>query len=419
MQANLTRHIKKLHREETVVASALRLPKDARNEEFRKLKRLGIKMHNKEESSKQSPHYHGERKSKIHKVLFRCSNCNAFVSKRSFRKHRAKCTKKFDAVPCGISIELENLPSDKFINPSKEFSKDILVDMQEGSVKKVILSDKYILYLGQKYYEDRNHKKSKIVNVRKSTRSEMRCLAKLYQAFMDEDVPNLRNGNILDMFDRDNFFTLSKAVKELNTKDDGERKPGATHSTFYTLLRCSKHLEMLLHISKEDVLKEEMAQFVKCLKDNESLFMSGARHELFMNSQRRNRKPCNLPLEEDISVIFNHINKRLAELTSQMIFMDTSVFVEIRNLVHVRLTLINASRGGGVSTTTLEEWFDGRKGGWIDTQRMENLSDGEKILVSSIKTIYLPGKGNRHLISVLVPKDCVEAMDILSNPEIR
>lgn len=422
MSSKLTRHLKLVHKGEAKVSAAMLLPKRARNNEFQKLKRLGIKMHIEEESRKPNPDYHGEKKKNKNTKICRCSNCDMFVSKRYFHKHQSKCRKTFDAEPSGVSIEVDNVPDQfiDFFSSSGEFKTAILETLRKDKIQKLILEEEYILFLGQKYFEERNHKEAKKNNVRKSTRTEMRNLAILYQAFRTQDVQSNKHGNVLDMFDRENFFTLRNTVKDLNTcKESGRTKPGAIHSTFYTLLRSSKALRDLLHLRKEDEISAEVAQFVKSLKTHEELFMSGARHKLFMNSQRRSRKPCSLPLEEDIAALYDYIRKRMDVVSSVWTFKDKSVYIENRNLAQTRLTLFNARRGGEVSTLSLEDWEDGKMGSWIDQQRLQGLSEADKVLVSTMKTIYIPGKGNRHLVPLLIPDDCIDSMNIICDRKIR
>jgi len=47
------------------------------------------------------------------------------------------------------------------------------------------------------------------------------------------------------------------------------------------------------------------------------------------------------------------------------------------------------------------------------------MNDVEKRLFADMKVIYQTGKGNDHLVSVLVPLDTVKALDILSSSEVR
>ena len=65
-------------------------------------------------------------------------------------------------------------------NLSKEFIDTILNKLRDGPVGKLAKSEKYILYLGQKFFNIRRYKRKKIRNVRKTTLTEMRLLASLW-----------------------------------------------------------------------------------------------------------------------------------------------------------------------------------------------------------------------------------------------
>ena len=72
-----------------------------------------------------------------------------------------------------------------------------------------------------------------------------------------------------------------------------------------------------------------------------------------------------------------------------------------------------------VSILQLDDWGDGKDDGWIDQQRVSKLSKGDQMLVKSLKMIYIPGKGNRHVVPLLIPSDCVEAMEKIVHKDTR
>ena len=41
------------------------------------------------------------------------------------------------------------------------------------------------------------------------------------------------------------------------------------------------------------------------------------------------------------------------------------------------------------------------------------------MLIDSMKISYMTGKGNRHVVSLMIPDDTVPAMKILADPKIR
>lgn len=64
---------------------------------------------------------------------------------------------------------------------SKQFAGKVLAQLRTDKIGKLVRNDKFILFLGEKYYNKNKHNKSKIDTVRKTTRGEMRLLAKLHQ----------------------------------------------------------------------------------------------------------------------------------------------------------------------------------------------------------------------------------------------
>ena len=54
---------------------------------------------------------------------------------------------------------------------------------------------------------------------------------------------------------------------------------------------------------------------------------------------------------------------------------------------------------------------------WIDESRIEQMEEFEKEL-KSIMIAYQTGIGN-HLVLVLIPRDCVAGLAILTDPEVR
>ena len=47
------------------------------------------------------------------------------------------------------------------------------------------------------------------------------------------------------------------------------------------------------------------------------------------------------------------------------------------------------------------------------------MEQNEEILVKSLKIAYLAGQGNRHIVSLIIPNDTVDAMPLLSRDHVR
>jgi len=136
-------------------------------------------------------------------------------------------------------------------------------------------------------------------------------------------------------------------------------------------------------------------------------------------NERRNtnsRKPAQLPLEEDIEVVRDHMKSVMTRYESSFQFFDSHSFVELRDVVCTRLTLFNGRRGGEPARLLLSEWKEAETDQWLDKQRIAEFKDELK---DEMKITFQCGKGKNHLVSVLIPKDCLKCMKMLADPENR
>ena len=117
--------------------------------------------------------------------------------------------------------------------------------------------------------------------------------------------------------------------------------------------------------------------------------------------------------------IYNHQLKTLLEGEFESACSET--FIPVRDLVVSRLTLFKARRGAGPSRLLTRDWQDAKEGNRIDRQRSRCVesSDESTFLMDTFKVIYQGGKWSSHLVPVLVPPDCVQALNYLEDPNIR
>ena len=105
----------------------------------------------------------------------------------------------------------------------------------------------------------------------------------------------------------------------------------------------------------------------------------------------------------------------MSSICSKFHFDDESSYKNLRNAACARITLLNGRRGGEPARFLLADWLQGGNDEWIDKQRLKNLDSLDCILVKSMKVIYMTGKGNNHLVPVIIPEDMILAMKKLSN----
>jgi hypothetical protein len=103
-------------------------------------------------------------------------------------------------------------------------------------------------------------------------------------------------------------------------------------------------------------------------------------------------------------------------ILSKITKFGKSEFVELRNLVCSRITLFNARRGGEPSRLKVSQWLNRRQ--WVDDAVISSLDENERRLFKEMELVYGTGKGN-HLVSCIIPKDCVAAIECLVSPTIR
>ena len=79
-----------------------------------------------------------------------------------------------------------------------------------------------------------------------------------------------------------------------------------------------------------------------------------------------------------------------------------------------RLTLFNAR-------LTLTEWSEADNSTWLNDQhtRSRSSEDLEKRLCKEMKVTFQSGKGNNHLVPILIPRDTFAAMKLLSDKAQR
>ncbi|XP_058850832.1 uncharacterized protein LOC117428302 [Acipenser ruthenus] len=146
-----------------------------------------------------------------------------------------------------------------------------------------------------------------------------------------------------------------------------------------------------------------------------------AEYAVVKSRQEKLRKPAQLPFESNIERVGKYtVQKTKSLLNEEYLMWGESEYKELRDLVVSRLTQFNERRGGEPSRMLLTEWKDAESGVWIDENAAENISNPvEKALLGKYKIAFQAGKGTKHLVPVLIPNDCLEALRKLSNSDIR
>ena len=105
------------------------------------------------------------------------------------------------------------------------------------------------------------------------------------------------------------------------------------------------------------------------------MFLGSAEYDLELQRLKISRKPCQLPLESDISKLFHYTLHQIAEFSGEYSLVDNHSFIALRNATMSRLSLLNARRGGEGGRLLIEEWKEADNDGWIDKPKLRVLSN--------------------------------------------
>ncbi|KAK6476632.1 hypothetical protein HHUSO_G23081 [Huso huso] len=174
-------------------------------------------------------------------------------------------------------------------------------------------------------------------------------------------------------------------------------------------------------IEDQDQKAEGIDKFVSILNMRWPSVFGDAEYAVVKSGQEKLRKPAQLPFESDIERVRKYtVQKTKSLLNEEYLMWGESEYKELCDLVVSRLTHFNERRGGEPSRMLLTEWKDAESGVWIDENAAENISNPvEKALLGKYKIAFQAGKGSKHLVPVLIPNDCLEALRKLSNSDIR
>ena len=88
-------------------------------------------------------------------------------------------------------------------------------------------------------------------------------------------------------------------------------------------------------------------------------------------------------------------------------------YIHLRRIVYTRVTLLNARRGSEAARMLIQDFSE--RSMWI---KEDDLTVEDRALLDQFCVVYIMGKGTK-LVSVLIPKDCERAMEILADSQVR
>ena len=191
---------------------------------------------------------------------------------------------------------------------------------------------------------------------------------------------------------------------------------GLKNTPYYLLVKAAEILqgEALAHKGQEKHV-EDLKNFLILLKHHQNSLFGDAKYLINKSRQEKLRLPERTPPEHSMNELRTYTLGQIQILT-RMTEFGRSEYVELRNLVCSRVTLFNARRGGEPSRLKVNQWLN--RGQWVDQSTLSSLDEEEKRLIKELEIVYGTGKGN-HLVSFLIPQDCVVAIELLVSPTIR
>ncbi|KAJ8047900.1 hypothetical protein HOLleu_00011 [Holothuria leucospilota] len=411
-----------MHKDQEKVNRALQEQnQQQRNKMFADLKKEGLYKRNVQEIMKGSTDVVKLRDHGSSPPVF-CIKCKGTYSQSNFRKHKLCCTVlQAEAPPAkAMSPSLYTLHEE-----NGDFTENILARLKKDEIGQACLADDAILTVGKSLWHEKRNKKDKQLEGRKAVMKAMRRLGALVIQFKEEMKRSGKDEeevSVIKMFERKNFQELEETIRYVTARDDTEEslKYGLKNELKFLMKKAAFILKADLLVKEKDQQAKEIEKFEVVFEMRKHTLFADAEYQMLKNRQVKTRKPQEQPIEQDVIKIKEFIQTKTSQMLNDNAEWTASEFSLLRDLIVCRLTLFNARRGGEPCRLTLQEWGEAAKGCWIDPEEQEKIEDPlEKELVKRTKIAYQTGKGNNRLVSVLIPEDCLNAVMILANADIR
>eukprot|EP00745_Piridium_sociabile_P013732 TRINITY_DN20162_c0_g1_i1.p1 TRINITY_DN20162_c0_g1~~TRINITY_DN20162_c0_g1_i1.p1 ORF type:complete len:353 (-),score=62.96 TRINITY_DN20162_c0_g1_i1:731-1663(-) len=309
-----------------------------------------------------------------------CNGCKGFYSKNQIHKHKKQCSHTFSLESNSVDFS-----ASRPAGVSEELKKQVLDRFRDDDCGKICRKDKLVLLLGQRLWMRCVKKERKVVM------SDMRIMGNLILA-VNRLSTSVLTGE--DLLKREHFDLLTQAIQDLTVKDQSKsQKSGLKLALGYVLKKAITVLKG--HYTQYNKLEQatEIGRFSDVLNLNWDFLFYSAQIEC---EQRRGvlRKPESMPLEQDVKKLKEYLVSEMHDLLKdEYKIWGSHDFIALRNLAVSRLTMFNARRGGEPARMTVTEWEEAEKKEWIDSNRIQNVSDPiEHALLTSTHLAYMAGK---------------------------
>ena len=225
---------------------------------------------------------------------------------------------------------------------SDDFKSFIIGKLRDDDIGQLIRSDPTILMIGSRLYDKIRRKKDKQTEVRRSVRADMRRLGHLFKNFKKLEIQPIFN-NATDMFLRKNFTNLKIAINLYTSSENEQQKSGLKQALCYLILNSAEKLVGNILANDNDSVAENISNFMKLYNLEKENVFGDASYNLNNRRNKKLKKPANLPIESDITLLRNFTIESINRLINDKFIMwDLHSIVLLRNCTCTRLTLFNA-----------------------------------------------------------------------------
>ena len=148
--SKLSDHLKKKHREEERIKSALGLPAKEQQVEFDRIKKEGIFEVNKIRAKDDKPQFERERSCASNSTVVICGRCSGAYSASYMRKHKQHCEYKSDSSKPSLHVPAPFLP---LMNDSdSSFISEVLSKFRQDEIGKICQSDPVLREIGKRLW---------------------------------------------------------------------------------------------------------------------------------------------------------------------------------------------------------------------------------------------------------------------------
>ena len=178
--------------------------------------------------------------------------------------------------------------------------------------------------------------------------------------------------NATDMFLHKNFSNLTIAINLYTSSENEQQKSGLKQALCYLILNAAEKLVGNFLANDNDSVGEDISNFIKLYNLEKENVFGDASYNLNNRRNKKLKKPANLPIESDITLLRNFTIEPINRLVNDKFIMwDLHSFVLLRNWTCTRLSLFNARRGGEPARLLLSDWKEADEGAWFDNWQIE------------------------------------------------